>query len=82
MTTQLAVRLSDETVKQLDDLIRSGSFTNRTEVIRAAIDGLIVEAARRENERKIVAGYRRTPDAPTDPWLEAATTALVSAEPW
>lgn len=82
MTTQLAVRLSEETVKRLDELIRGGSFTNRTEAIRAAIDGLIAEIARGEIERAIVAGYRRTPDAPSDPWLDAATTALVSAEPW
>jgi Arc/MetJ-type ribon-helix-helix transcriptional regulator len=82
MTAQLAVRLSERTLKSLDDLIRAGRFANRTEAIRAAVDALISDAERREIEAAIVEGYRRSPDAPTDPWLEAATSAMVSAEPW
>jgi len=41
-----------------------------------------VSQRRRETEAAIVEGYRRLPDAPTDAWLETATTAMVSAEPW
>jgi len=47
-----------------------------------AVDVLVSESERRETEAAIVEGYRRLPDAPTDAWLETATTAMVSAEPW
>jgi Arc/MetJ-type ribon-helix-helix transcriptional regulator len=82
MSTQLAVRLSDRTLQRLDRLIRGGRFPNRTEALRAAVDVLVSESERRETEAAIVEGYRRLPDAPTDAWLETATAAMVSAEPW
>jgi Arc/MetJ-type ribon-helix-helix transcriptional regulator len=82
MAAQLAVRLSDETVNRLDRLIRAGTYANRTEAVRAAIESLVADSERREVEAAIVAGYEKSPDAPEDPWLESATKALVSAEPW
>lgn len=82
MSIQLAVRLSDQTLQTLDRLIRAGKFANRTEAIRAAVDALVTDSERREAEAAIVEGYRRVPDSPTGTWLEAATTAMVSAEPW
>lgn len=82
MTEQLAVRLSERTLRSLDQLVRSGRFANRTEAIRVAIDELIAGAARQEVDAAIREGYRRAPDAHTDRWLEAATKAMVRAEPW
>jgi Arc/MetJ-type ribon-helix-helix transcriptional regulator len=82
MATQLAVRLSNETLRRLDRLVRSGVFANRTEAVRAAVESLVDDSERREVEAAIVAGYERSPDAPEDAWLVSATRALVSAEPW
>jgi Arc/MetJ-type ribon-helix-helix transcriptional regulator len=82
MATQLAIRLSDETLNGLDRLVRSGVFANRTDAIRAAIKSLVDDSERREVEAAIVAGYGSSPDAPEDAWLASATRALVSAEPW
>lgn len=82
MSQQLAVRLSDQTVRSLDGLIRRGTFATRTEAIRIAIDLLVATAQRRDIDASIVAGYRRSPDDPNDPWLDAATTAMIAAEPW
>jgi Arc/MetJ-type ribon-helix-helix transcriptional regulator len=82
MATQLAIRLSDRTLQTLDRLIRAGRFANRTEAVRAAVEALVSDSERRDAEAAIVEGYRRIPDLPTDTWLEAATKAMVSAEPW
>lgn len=82
MATQLAIRLSDVTLRSLDRLVRIGLYTNRTEAIRAAVNTLLKDLERREIEAAIVAGYQRLPDSPTDGWLESATQAMVSAEPW
>ncbi|MHB8508377.1 MAG: ribbon-helix-helix domain-containing protein [Candidatus Dormibacteria bacterium] len=82
MATQLAIRLSDQTLETLDRLISAGKFANRTEAIRVAVDTLITDSERREAEAAIVAGYQRMPDSATDAWLDSATTAMVSAEPW
>ena len=82
MTTQLAVRLSEEALSGVDRLVRSGKYANRTEAVRAAVAALLKDAERSEIEHAIVAGYAKVPDDPEDAWLESATKALVSAEPW
>jgi Arc/MetJ-type ribon-helix-helix transcriptional regulator len=82
MTIQLAVRLWERTLQRLDRLIRAGRFATRTEALRVAVDTLVADSERREAEAAIVEGYRRVPDSPTDAWLDAATEAMVSAEPW
>ncbi len=60
-STQVAVRLSDESLERLDWLVARCSYENRAEAIRAALD----EHARREHSRQtgeqIVEGYRRLP---------------------
>lgn len=73
--------MSDRTLRSLDRLVRSGRFANRTEAIRAAIDELTRAAERQQIDAAIREGYGRAPDAP-DRWLEAATKAMVLAEPW
>jgi Arc/MetJ-type ribon-helix-helix transcriptional regulator len=82
MATQLAIRLSDETLEALDRLVRAGAYPTRTEAVRAAVEILVSDSERREIEAAIIAGYDESPDAPEDAWLESATKALVSAEPW
>lgn len=82
MTTQLAIRFSDRTLALVDGLIAAGEFASRAEAVRTAVDQLVRDAERRAADAAVVAGYGALPDAPTDTWLEAATRAMVSAEPW
>jgi Arc/MetJ-type ribon-helix-helix transcriptional regulator len=82
MTTQLAFRLSDRLVTGIDRLVETGKFTSRTEVVRVALEQLLERTRRSELDAAIVGGYRRVPDEPTDPWVDAATRALVAEEAW
>jgi putative addiction module CopG family antidote len=82
MTKQLAVRLPDQMVREVDSLIAEGQYANRTEVVRAALDRLLDEIKQQHLDAAIVDGYRRVPDAPADAWVEASTRALVAEEPW
>ena len=82
MTTQLAFRLSDRLLAGVDRLVETGRFSSRTEVVRVALERLLEQTSRSELDAAIVAGYRRVPDEPPDPWVDAATRALVAEEPW
>jgi len=50
--------------------------------IRAAVDRLVADDREAELDEAIVAGYRAVPDEENDPWVEAATRAMVQDEPW
>ena len=82
-TDQIAVRLPEELLAQLDDLVARGMFASRAAAVRAGIE-LITAAARRQAvDRAVVDGYRRTP--PTRAEELAALASLreaIAAEPW
>lgn len=83
MTTQLALRIPDELTQQLDELVTSGRYPTRTDVVRAAIRDLLAREERRRIDEAIVAGYRRVP--PTDDeerWASAAGREMIAEEPW
>ncbi|TMB90962.1 MAG: ribbon-helix-helix protein, CopG family [Chloroflexi bacterium] len=82
MTTQLAIRLPEGTVAEIDRLVANGAFANRTEAVRIAIERLITEKQRRAVDDAITAGYSAVPDLPADAWIAQATRAMVAAEPW
>ncbi|HEY4027004.1 MAG TPA: ribbon-helix-helix domain-containing protein [Candidatus Dormibacteraeota bacterium] len=82
MTVQIAVRLPDELIADLDRIVEGGRFANRTDAVRSALERLLDDAREAELDDAIVAGYRRVPDEEPEPWVEAATRALVVDEPW
>jgi Arc/MetJ-type ribon-helix-helix transcriptional regulator len=82
MTVQIAIRLPDQLVSGMDELVAGGRFANRTDVVRIALERLLADAREAQLDQAIAAGYRAHPDAPAEAWVEAAATALVREEPW
>ena len=61
MSTQLALRLTEETLDGLDWLVVRCQFTNRTEAMRAAIEALIAAERRKEIDEQYAEAYARRP---------------------
>jgi Arc/MetJ-type ribon-helix-helix transcriptional regulator len=80
MTTQIALRLDDEQVKQLDHLVVSwDDLQNRSEAIRIAIQEFVDRRTRNEIDRQIVEGYTRLPSggaADVDDWGDLIAQSL------
>ncbi len=82
-TEQIAVRLPEELLKDLDALVASGVYESRAAAVRAGVEAITVLEHRRQIDRAIVAGYQRTP--PTAIEHDAALASLrdaVAEEPW
>jgi Arc/MetJ-type ribon-helix-helix transcriptional regulator len=83
MPTQLAVKLTESMVAEVDRLIEAGRFANRTDAVRAALDRMLREIREEQVSAKIVEGYRRLPpDEADEAWADAATRAMIMEEPW
>jgi Arc/MetJ-type ribon-helix-helix transcriptional regulator len=81
--TTIALRLPDDLVCALDELIRAGHYDTRTDVLKAALRDLLEAHQRREIDRAIVEGYSRNPQTDDEVALAAAMTrALIEEEPW
>jgi Arc/MetJ-type ribon-helix-helix transcriptional regulator len=80
---QIAVRLPEHLLAQLDGLVDRGVYESRAAAVRAGIEALVELDRRWSADRAIVEGYRRTP--PTEPEREAAIASLrgaIAEEPW
>lgn len=82
-TEQIAVRLPEELLDDLDALVAAGVYESRAAAVRAGVEAITSLEHRRQIDRSIVAGYRRTP--PTAIEHDAAVASLrdaVAEEPW
>ncbi len=82
-TEQIAVRLPEKLLNDLDALVASGVYESRAAAVRAGVEAITVLEHRRQIDRAIVSGYQRTP--PTAIEHEAAVASLrdaVAEEPW
>ena len=82
-TGQIAVRLPDELLAGVDDLVRRGVYESRAAAVRAGLEAIIEMEQRRQVDRAVVEGYRRKPT--TEAEREAAIASLRDAileEPW
>ena len=61
MPTQLAIRLPDDLLKDLDWIVHRLHYDSRTEAMRDALLRLIDQERRREIGEQIADGYRRMP---------------------
>ena len=83
MSGQIAVRIPDELVESLEDLVSEGRFETKAEAIRAALQTLVDQERRRKVGELIADGYRRIPQEEDE--LEAARRAAIRSieqEPW
>jgi Arc/MetJ-type ribon-helix-helix transcriptional regulator len=61
MSTQLALRLPDETLTGLDWLVVRCKYSSRTEAMRAAIEAAIAAERRKQIDEQYVEAYTRMP---------------------
>jgi Arc/MetJ-type ribon-helix-helix transcriptional regulator len=83
MTIQIAVKLPDGLVGELDRLVEGGAFANRSQAIRSGLEALVADTRRRELDRRYADAMARV--AETDAELAEATRLAVDAihdEPW
>lgn len=82
-TEQIAVRVPEELLVALDDLVARGVYESRAAAARAGIEAVLDLDRRRLTDQAIVDGYRRV--APTAVERDAAISSLRDAileEPW
>ncbi len=68
MTTQIAVRLPDALVAEIDDLVAETELTSRTDAVRAALELYVEVARRRAIDDALVRGYTEHPPRGGDDW--------------
>lgn len=82
-TEQIAVRLSEERLALLDELVARGVYESRAAAVRAGIDVVVELDRRRAADTAIVQGYHDMP--PTEAERAAAIASLreaIAEEPW
>lgn len=82
-TEQIAVRLPEEQLQLLDELVGRGVYASRAEAVRAGIDAVVELDRRQREDQSITAGYERTP--PTEAERSAALASMrdaIAEEPW
>jgi Arc/MetJ-type ribon-helix-helix transcriptional regulator len=82
-TEQIAVRLPEELLSELDALVADGVYESRAAAVRAGVEAITALERRKQTDQAIVAGYRRTP--PTAAEHVAAIASLrdaIAEEPW
>ena len=82
-TTQLAVRLDQEQLDALDQLIAQGEFESRADAVRIGLAAAMRAVRSRQIDVAIVAGYEQHP--PTlqeDAAAQAALREAIAEEPW
>lgn len=83
MTRQIAVKVPDDVLDAVDDLVAAGRFSSRSGAIRAGLDLLVRQANRELLDRAFADGFRRRPEG-SDELAEARRLAIeaIEDEPW
>ncbi len=79
----ISVRVPDDRVSAIDELVASGSHRSRAALILDAIDRLVADLERERVDREIVEGYTRIPQTEEElEWAYAAGRRSIADEPW
>jgi Arc/MetJ-type ribon-helix-helix transcriptional regulator len=76
-TEQIAVRIPEELLAVLDELVNRGVYQSRAAAVRAGIEAVLELDRRHLTDLAVIEGYRRTP--PTEADREAALASLRDA---
>jgi Arc/MetJ-type ribon-helix-helix transcriptional regulator len=80
---QLVTRIDEQLASDVDDLVRDGVVTSRSEAVRMGLEQLIDRHRRQRVGAQITEAYRRLPQTVVETTgLDEATRALVEEEPW
>ncbi|MDQ3645669.1 MAG: ribbon-helix-helix protein, CopG family [Actinomycetota bacterium] len=82
-TRQIAVRIPEELLAKLDELVRSGAYESRADAVRAGLETIARIDERRSIDRSILEGYRQHPPTPAED--AAASSSLrdaIEEESW
>lgn len=83
MSEQIAVRLPEETLRELDESVQTGAFPTRADAVRTAVTQLLDRLRRERTSAAIVAGYQRLPQTDEEVAVaEAAAVRSINEEPW
>ncbi len=83
MTKQIAVKLPDALVDEIDRLVEAGGFDSRSQAIRRGIEAMVAGQRRQEIDRQHREALTRLPE--TSGEIDEARALAVSAindEPW
>ena len=83
VTEQIAVRLSEDLLEGIDELVERGTYESRAAAVRAGLELLVELARRRAVDDAIVQGYEQIP--PTRGEEASALASLreaIAEEPW
>ena len=83
MTTQIAVKLPDDVVAEVDAWVLRGRFTSRSEAFRVALDDMLRHIQRSAIDESIVEGYERHPETATEMAdVHRLSVETIDEEPW
>lgn len=83
ITSQVAIKLSDSLLDELDRLVEQGAFDSRSQAVRAGIERIVTDRRRQELDRRYREASERMPERSED--LAEATRLAVESiheEPW
>lgn len=82
MSKMITVRMSEDRVQAIDELVASGR-ASRAAVIVEAIDRLVAQLESERIDREIVEGYTRIPQTDEElEWAESSGRRSIADEPW
>ena len=80
--TQIAIRLPQRLVDELDSLVPD-RYPTRADAVRDALEQLLVAVRREDLERRYAEGYRRRPMSDAElRWIDVASSELLLEESW
>lgn len=83
MTTQIAVKLPDKLVGELDRLVEAGAFVNRSQAVRSGLEAMVAGRQRAAVDARYAESAALVPES--DAELADASRLAIDAihdEPW